>query len=95
MSMPRYAARMDANQAEICRALRKAGAKVTVIRQPVDLRVQRRGKMFLAEVKDGRKPPSARHLTPQQEQFIATWTACPVVVVTSVDEALAALEEHA
>jgi hypothetical protein len=44
--------------------------------------------LWLLEVKDGAKPPSARKLTPEQEEWHRHW---PVAVVTSVDEALRAV----
>ena len=46
--------------------------------------------MALVEVKDGRKPPSARRLTPEQEAWHAAWPG-DVYVVTSVTEALAVI----
>lgn len=42
----------------------------------------------LLEVKDGAKPPSARKLTPDQQQFISGWRGSPVRVVKSSHEAL-------
>ena len=55
-----------------------------------DLLVGYHGVNLLLEVKDGAKPPSARKLTPDQQQFHATWRG-QKVVVTSVNEALAAV----
>ena len=45
---------------------------------------------FLMEIKDGSLPPSHRKLTPAQERFHAEWRG-RIVVVTSVNEALAAV----
>lgn len=98
----RRAARTDANHREIVRALRAVGAQVAdtsgagngfpdlVVLAPV-VRIgdfQRSERVILMEVKDGKKPPSARALTPAQEKFAAEWHGhwC---CVTSVDEALA------
>lgn len=85
----RRAARTDANKAAIVAALKAAGAKVYDLRLPVDLLVHRAGKLYLIEVKDGAKVPSARkHTKLQADTIMAGW---PVITVTSVDEAIAAL----
>jgi hypothetical protein len=65
----RYAARVDANQQEIVKALREAGAFVWIIGLPVDLLVGFSGQTFLVEVKDGSK----KRLTKLQEDFFASW----------------------
>lgn len=90
----RTAAKVDANQPEIVAALRSAGATV----QPLhsvgqgcpDLLVGFRGQTYAIEVKDGRKPPSARKLTPAQNDWHAGWRG-HVAVVSTVEEALAAI----
>lgn len=87
----RRSARVDANQAEIVAALRNIGATV----QPLhavgqgcpDLLVGYRQRNFLFEVKNGKKPPSARKLTPDEKDWISGWRG-PVVVVTSAFEAV-------
>ena len=74
----RRAARTDANQTEIVETLRTVGATV----QPLhsvgvgcpDLLVGFRGLNYLIEVKDGRKPPSERKLTPDQVEWHSEWT---------------------
>ena len=85
------AARVDANQAVITKALRAIGASVqplhTVGDGCPDLLVGYRGTNWLLEVKDGSKPPSARQLTPEQAQWHGYWRG-PVHIVTSVDEAI-------
>ena len=45
------------------------------------------GRNVLLEVKDGRKAPSARKLTPAEQEFHASWRG-EVHVVTTIDEAL-------
>lgn len=95
----RRAAKVDANHAEIVRTLRSAGCGV------LDLSAVGNGcpdllvhaptfpacrMPVLLEVKDGKKPPSARALTPAQERFHREWKGW-VFVVTSPDEALVAL----
>ena len=87
------AAKVDANQDEIVRALRGVGCTVTLLhrvgRGCPDLLVGRERRTFLMEVKDGSKPPSARQLTPDQETWWDEWRGAMPCVVTSVDEALA------
>lgn len=90
----RRAAKVDDNQAEIVAALRKIGASV----QPLhavgqgcpDLLVGWRGMTSLLEVKDGKKPPSARKLTEDQEKWHANWRG-QVAVVETVEQAIEAV----
>ena len=88
----RRAARQDANHREIVQALRGIGASVADLSRlgggVCDLLVGYRAKNLLLEVKDGKKPPSARKLTPDQQAFRDDWRG-QLAVVTSVDEALA------
>ena len=90
----RRAAKTDRNQAEIVAALRKAGAGVcdlsAVGQGCPDLLVSYRGAWLLLEVKDGKKPPSARHLTTDQNKWHAQHRA-NVHIVTSVAGALEAI----
>lgn len=90
----RHAARTDANQPEIVSALRAVGAEVTdlsSVGQGVpDLLVSFRGGWHLIEVKDGRKRPSARMLTLDQQRWHRRQQG-PVAVVCNVDQALAAI----
>lgn len=91
-----YARKVDANQAEIVQAFRKLGFGVLdlsgVGQGCPDLLVLRKGRkgmpgaLMLVEVKDGKKPPSARQLTPPQVEFHAHW---PVSRVMSVDDVYA------
>ena len=87
----RRAARTDANQAAIIEALRAIGASVrdtsAVGKGFPDLVAGYRGRTWLLECKDGRKPPSARKLTPDQIEFKATWRG-HWAVVNSPEEAL-------
>ena len=71
----RRAARTDANQAEIVKALRRIGAAVEVIGKPLDLLVAFRGRTFLMDCKV-RRPPSeggSHGKTKEQQEFIARW----------------------
>lgn len=83
--MSRRAARRDANEAEVIKALRKVGAQVYVVGLPVDLLVAHRGVNHLVEVKD-----EHGRLTKAQEEFMAWWPV-PVHVVRSPAEAVAAV----
>lgn len=85
------AARIDANQPEIIHGLRTIGATVqplhSVGKGCPDILVGWRGKNFLIEIKDGRKPPSGRTMTADQIDWHGTW-AGQVSVANSLDEAL-------
>ena len=90
----RRAAKVDANQPDIVAALRRMGATV----QPLhsvgqgcpDLLAGWKGINLLIEVKDGNKPPSARKLTSDQEQWHRDWRGS-VYVVETVGQAIALL----
>lgn len=86
----RRAARVDDNQWEIVAALRAAGCSVTSLasigRGFPDIIVGYDGKNYLMEIKDGSKPPSKRRLTPDEQEWHATWRG-QVAVVNSVEDA--------
>lgn len=86
----RYAARTDANKAEIVCALRAAGCVVYDLKLPVDLAIWYEGKrtVMLIEIKDGNKPPSRRKLTDHQRDWMEA--GLPFSIVTDVEGALAA-----
>ncbi|MCU1279805.1 MAG: hypothetical protein JWM53_3351 [bacterium] len=93
-----FAARVDANQPDIVRALRGAGASVQLLHTVgagcPDLLVGIDGANLLIEVKDGSKPPSKRVLTPDQTEWTEwhrTWCG-QVTVANSIAEALIALK---
>lgn len=94
----RRAARVDANQVEVVKALRKIGATVTpihVIGKGVsDLLVSFRQRWLVLEVKDGAKPPSKRALTLDEKKWIGEQKA-PVFIVTSPLEAVTLLNSVA
>ena len=89
--MKRYG-RVDDNQKRIVQALREAGCRVLSLANVGsgcgDLLVNRAGKLYMFEVKDGAKSASRRKLTPHQVQFHKDW---PVTVVTDDIEALQAI----
>lgn len=85
----RRAAKIDANQEQIVSVLKAYGATVqslaAVGKGCPDLLVGYRGKTLLIEVKDGRKPPSARQLTDQQLDWHASWNGGAVAIITDVE----------
>ena len=90
----RRAARTDANQAAIVRALEALGCTVQSLAAVgggvPDLLIGWRGMCLLFEVKDGAKPPSERKLTPDQVLWHRDWRG-QVAVVESVEDALQAV----
>ena len=93
----RRAAKVDSNHAEVVEALRSAGASVqslaTIGNGCPDLLVGYKGMWLLFEVKDGTRSPSRRKLTPDQEEWIKASRGGPVWLVTSIPDALYALEQ--
>jgi len=87
------AAKIDANQGDIVRALRKADCNVLSLAAVghgcPDLLVHRAGWIYMIEVKDGKKSPSRIKLAPHQVRFHRDW---PVHVVTNEIEALQIFE---
>lgn len=90
----RMAARRDANEDQIISALQACGAHVETINDAgrFDLLVWYRGHTLLLEVKDGRKPPSARQLSPAEQKFHDRWPGDNLHIVLGVDDALALLK---
>lgn len=74
-------------------ALRNAGAYVKQINDEgfADLLVWFNNKCLLLEVKDGKKPPSARKLTEAEQKFHDEYPGDNLFIVNSVEEALALL----
>lgn len=90
----RRAARRDANEGDIIKAMRAEGAYVKIINDEglFDLLVSYRGETLMIEVKDGAKPPSARRLTEAEQKFHDEWPGSNLHIVTSAEEALALLK---
>lgn len=88
----RQAAKRDANENQIVKALAAAGCSVTQLSGPgvTDLVVGRAGVNYLLEVKDPAQPPCKQALTPLQEIWHRDWRGQKAVVKT-VEEALAAV----
>ncbi len=91
-------AKIDANQNDIVKALRKIGAFVqslaTIGKGCPDLLVGYRGKWHLMEVKDAKKTPSQRELTKDEMDWIlkAAKTG-PVHVVETEEQAIGIVTE--
>lgn len=90
-----YARKVDDNQEEIVRALRKVGATVQSIARVgdgcPDLLVGYRRQTYLLEVKDPTQPPSKRRLTEHEATWHRLWTGLPVRIVESAEDALCAI----
>jgi hypothetical protein len=89
------AAKVDANQKAIVEVFRAAGASWQSLAMVgggcPDGILGWRGITTLVEIKDGSKKPSERRLNAQQVAWHGAWRGGPVVVVESVDDALAIL----
>ncbi len=85
----RYARRVDANQAEIVAALRKAGAKVKVVHQPYDLQVWIGERTMYVEVKNPKTGYGRKGMNAKQTEEAH---GLPVAMVDSVDAALSSLK---
>ena len=86
----RRAARIDSNHSAVVSALRKCGCAVQSLAAvgagvPDLLCCTQRGHTFLAEVKDGSLPPSARALTPDQREWHARWPGRVYVIERAED----------
>ena len=83
--------RVDANHAEIADAFRECGCSFLSMSAlgdgAPDGLVGWGGLCIPVEIKDGRKPPSARKLTPAQEEFRDSWTG-GLRLVDSIDSVL-------
>ena len=83
----RRAAKVDANQREIRKALQAIGAHVLYIKEPVDLLVGFRKRNILLEVKNVH---GKNELTKAQREFFATWPG-DAYIVFGITDALAAV----
>lgn len=86
-----YAKRIDDNQNEIVKALRKFGASVCILsavgKGCPDLLVGYQGINYLFELKDGSKCPSKRRLTESELEFHQNWLG-QVVIINSINDSL-------
>lgn len=87
----RRRSKVDVNQQEIVKALRRVGASVdylhTLGKGVPDLLVGFRAKNYLMEIKDGMKSESRRKLTDDEQAWHLTW-AGQIAIVYSVEDAL-------
>jgi len=92
----RRAARVDANQEAIVKALRDYGCSVlhlhAIGQGCPDILVGYRGINYLMELKDGQKTPSERRLTADEETFFNTWNG-QVAKIESIEEAISYVVE--
>lgn len=91
----RRAAKIDANQTEIVKALRQLGCTVQSLAAVgdgvPDLLVGAFGTTLLMEIKDPKQPPSKRRLKPDQIVWHGKWTGGPLSIVTDIDGAVRAV----
>ena len=72
----RRAAKVDDNQSEVVAYFRKTGWTVLIISQLkncCDIFVSKNGRTVAIEIKDGKKPPSARKLSDGEIKFKEEW----------------------
>lgn len=85
----RRAARIDSNQNAVVECFRALGASVAVTSSLgggfVDIVVGAHGKTCLVEIKAGDKPPSARKLTEDEQEFHDNWKGSIAVVENELD----------
>jgi hypothetical protein len=85
----RRAARTDANHSEIIGMLRKLGFSVADTSRLgsgfPDCVIAKHGHTALVEIKDGRKPPSQRLLTEDEQAFRDSWKGQYFVVMSGGD----------
>jgi len=94
----RYAKRTDANHAEIRDGLRAMGFDVLDLSDvgggvpDLCVRAQDHGLPVFLEVKDGKKPPSARELTDAEKKWLQ-YCGAITHTVTSLEDALEVLND--
>jgi hypothetical protein len=85
--------RVDDNHSSIVDGLRRVGAEAqslaSIGKGCVDVLVAYRGAWYVAEIKDGSKPPSKRALTDDEKRWHERFSQkAPVHIWTSLDDAL-------
>ena len=87
------ARKTDANHQAIAEAFRRCGCLVHHTIGDWDLTVSRFGQVLLIEVKDGKKPPSKRRLTPRSQRLIDDgWPIYRVETIIDVLKVVATLQ---
>jgi Holliday junction resolvase len=92
----RTKARIDRNQPELVKQIRKLGYEVLHVHQLkncFDILVGARGKNFAFEIKDPSQPPSKRKLTEGEQKFFDKWTG-QVNKVETIDEIINIIENE-
>ena len=90
------ARKIDDNQNEIVKQLRRIGCSVAITsmvgKGMPDLLIGFRKKNFLFELKDGNKSESRKRLTPDEEKFFNTWQG-QISKVESFEEILKIIQQ--
>ena len=84
----RRAAKVDANQPEIVKELRKRGWYVLIISQLkncCDLIISKDGRTVAIEVKDGSKPKSSQRLSEGEKKFMDEWQGEYKIITSTSD----------
>ena len=84
----RRASKRDASEKPIVDALRKCGCSVYIMDKPVDLLIGFRSRTFLAECKTP-QTQYGKKLNKAQQDFQDNWKGDAVVILRTVDDALA------
>lgn len=91
------AKRIDGNQQEIVKALRKIGYSVFITSSVGqgfgDIVLGAHGRNFIFEIKDGKKHLSQQRLTNPESLFHAVWKG-QIDVITSVDDAIDIINQY-
>ena len=84
-------AKVDVNQPEIVKALRKFGATVLItsqLKNCFDILVGYNGINYIMEIKDGTLPPSKKRLTEGELKFKESWKGGEYYIPESVEQAI-------
>ena len=88
MSLNRYAKKRDKSEKALVEYLRASGCTVYLTDQPTDAIVGFQGQTFIVEFKTGNKP-----LNENQKKFIDEWKGAPVIVMRTIEDAKALIDE--
>ncbi len=92
----RVRARKDFNHTDIVGTFRACGCSVldtaSLGKGAPDIIVGLHGHNVLVEIKDGKKPPSKRKLTPDEAEFARAWNGA-YRIINSVDAAIQLVKE--
>ena len=89
-------AKVDINQPEIVKALRKFGATVLItsqLKNCFDILVGYKGINYIMEIKDENQPPSKKRLTEGEQKFKDTWKGGKYYVVENIEQAINIINE--